>query len=140
MDDCIFCKILLGTLPSSTVYRDNLCSVFLDIQPVNPGHVLVIPNKHSENLAGLDEETGAHLFRIGQRIAKALRQSGIKCEGINFFLADGEAAGQEVFHIHLHVFPRFKGDGFGLKFSPGYFTKHEKSELDSIAEQIKLVL
>jgi histidine triad (HIT) family protein len=112
----------------------------MDIQPVNPGHVLVIPNSHATYLADLAEDTSAQLFIIAKRIAAALRSSGIRCEGVNLFLADGEAAGQEVFHVHLHVFPRHKGDGFGLKFPPGYSNKPERSELDAIAQQIKQAL
>jgi histidine triad (HIT) family protein len=112
----------------------------MDIQPVNPGHVLVIPNEHAAHLADLAEESGAQLFRIAQRTAAALRVSGVKCEGVNFFLADGEAAMQDVFHVHLHVFPRYQGDGFGLKLSPDYFTLPERSELDRIAEDIHNVL
>lgn len=137
MDKCIFCDILSGKLPSSIVYQDALCTTIMDIQPVNAGHVLVIPNEHAAFLADLDEETGAQLFRIAQRTAAALRVSSVKCEGVNFFLADGEAAMQEVFHVHLHVFPRYKGDGFGLKFSPDYFTKPDRVELNQIAQDIR---
>jgi histidine triad (HIT) family protein len=137
MDNCIFCDILAGKLPSSIVYQDNHCTAFMDIQPVNPGHVLVIPNLHAPFLADLDEETGAHMFRLAQRLAGSLRKSAIRCEGVNFFLADGEAAMQEVFHVHLHVFPRYTGDGFGLTFSPEYFHRPERSELDRIARMIK---
>jgi len=136
MEECVFCKILAGELPSSKVYQDDLCTALMDIQPVNPGHVLVIPNAHAPYLADLDPETGAQLFRIGQRVAAALRTCGVKCEGVNFFLADGEAAFQDVFHVHLHIFPRYKGDGFGLKLSPEYFTKPERIELDRIAQEI----
>jgi len=137
MTDCIFCKILAGQLPASFVYRDETCAAFMDIQPVNPGHVLVIPNDHAASLADLDPSTGAHLFRIGQRMAAALRASGIRCEGVNFFLADGEAAGQEVFHVHLHVFPRYAGDGFGLTFGPGYITLPPRTNLDEIAAMLR---
>lgn len=140
METCVFCEILAGKLPVSMVYQDEICSAFLDIQPVNPGHVLVIPNQHAPYLADLEEETGAHMFRVAQRLAAALRVSGVQCEGVNFFLADGEAAMQEVFHVHLHVFPRYQGDGFGLEFSPDYFTLPERSELDGIAEDIRNAL
>lgn len=137
MSECIFCYILSGKLPSSIVYQDDRCTALMDIQPVNPGHVLVIPNSHATSLADLEEGIGSELFRVAQRLAAALRASGIRCEGVNLFLADGEAAGQEVFHVHLHVFPRFEGDGFGLKFPPGYSNKPERSELDAVAQQIK---
>lgn len=138
MGECIFCDILAGKLPSSIVHQDEFCAAFMDIQPVNPGHVLVIPNDHAAYLADLDVETGAQLFRIAQRIAAALRASDIKCEGVNFFLADGEAAMQDVFHVHLHVFPRYSGDGFGLQLPPDYFTLPERVELDEIAQDIKV--
>jgi histidine triad (HIT) family protein len=112
----------------------------MDIQPVNPGHVLIIPTYHAPSLAELDEESGAHMFGIAQRIAAALRDSGLKCEGVNFFLADGEVAGQEVFHVHLHVFPRYTGDGFGLRFGPGYGNRPARAELDAVADKILSVL
>jgi histidine triad (HIT) family protein len=137
MTDCIFCDLLAGKLPASLVYQDALCTALLDIQPINPGHVLVIPNDHAATLAELDEETGAHMFRVAQRLAQVLRRSGIQCEGVNFFLADGAAAMQEVFHVHLHVFPRHVGDGFGLKFGPAYFTRPSRAELEVVARQIK---
>ncbi len=140
MSDCVFCDILSGKLPASTVYQDERCTAFMDIQPVNSGHVLVIPNRHATFLADLDEETGGHMFRVAQRLARALRNSGVRCEGVNFFLADGAAAMQDVFHVHLHVFPRYRGDGFGLRFSPAYSVRPDRSELDAVAEQIRSAL
>lgn len=140
MTDCVFCDILQRKLPSSEVYHDAICTAFMDIQPVNPGHVLVIPNRHASSLADLDEETGAHLFRVAQRVANALRRSGVRCEGVNLFLADGKAAGQEVFHIHLHVLPRYVGDGFGLRFGPTYGARPGRHALDAMAEKIKATL
>lgn len=137
MDDCIFCNILSGTLPASIVHQDNLCTALLDIQPINPGHTLVVPNSHATYLADLDQERGAHLFHTAQRVAAALRRAGIHCEGVNLLLADGEAAGQEVFHVHLHVVPRFAGDGFGFKFPSKDTAKPERRALDSVAEKIK---
>ena len=136
MSNCVFCDILAGDLPSSIVLEDELVCAFMDIQPVNPGHVLIIPKQHTTFVADLHEETGGHMFRIAQKIAAALRRSGVKCEGVNMFLADGEAAGQEVFHVHLHVFPRFAGDGFGLRIGQEYGKKPAREELDDAAEQI----
>lgn len=138
--DCIFCKLLAGESEVSLVHQDVVCSAFMDIQPINPGHLLVIPNRHAHYLSGLREEEGAQLFRVAQRLAAALRASGLKCEGVNFFLADGEAAMQEVFHVHLHVFPRYREDGFGLKFAPTYFRKPVRRELDESAGKIKEAL
>ncbi len=137
MEECIFCGILAGRRPASMVYRDERCAAFLDIRPVNPGHLLVVPIRHAANLVALDPEDGAQLFRVAQRLAAALRQSGVRCEGVNLFLADGEVAGQEVFHAHLHVLPRFRGDGFGLHFPPGFGYQPPRAELDELAGRIR---
>lgn len=133
MSDCVFCDILGGELLSSIVYQDERCTAFMDIQPVNPGHVLVVPNRHAAFLADLDEDTGAHMFRVAQRLAAALRRCGVRCEGVNLFLADGM---HDILHVHLHVIPRYEGDGFGLTFSPAYFDRPERSELDGVAQKI----
>ena len=122
------------------VYQDDSCSAFMDIQPVNPGHVLVVPNRHAAYLTGLEEEEGAQIFRIAHRVAAVLRNGVVKCEGINFFLADGAAAGQEVFHVHLHVFPRYVEDGFRLVLPPTYSQKPERRELDELAGKIRNML
>jgi histidine triad (HIT) family protein len=140
MTDCVFCRILAGELPGSFVYRDERCAAFLDIQPVNPGHLLVVPLAHAPFLADLEPETGALLFRVAQRLAASLRLSGVRCEGVNLFLADGEAAMQEVFHVHLHVFPRYTGDGFGLRFGEHYWQEPERAELETVAELIRATL
>jgi len=109
----------------------------MDIRPVNPGHVLVIPRTHASCPSELTEDIGASMFKVGMRIAEALKRSGLLCEGVNFYLADGEAAGQEVDHVHLHVFPRFAGDGFGLRFGPDYGKASSRSSLDEAARKIK---
>ncbi len=137
MGNCSFCDIVKGEIEGTFVYRDEKTSVFMDIQPVNAGHLLIVPNRHAAYLADLDPEIGAQIFRVAQKMAEALRKSGLKCEGVNLFLADGEAAMQDVFHVHLHVFPRFKGDGFGLTFPDDYIIKPQRSELESAAEKIR---
>jgi len=137
MSTCVFCQIVEGTAPSSKVYEDDLCLAFMDIQPVNPGHVLVVPKAHSNDLSDLPASTGAYLFQIAQRIALSLPNPNVKNEGVDLFLAHGEAAGQEVFHVHLHVIPRYAGDGFGFRFGPNYENLPERAELDVIATQIK---
>ena len=140
MSDCVFCDIVADHLPSSMVYEDEVCTAFMDIQPVNAGHLLVIPRQHAASLAELDEETGAHVFTVAQRIAHALRHSGLRCEGVNLFLADGAAAGQEVFHVHIHVIPRYRGDGFGFRFGQNYGQRPARADLDALAGQIRSVL
>lgn len=136
----VFSKILNGDLPAAFVYRNEQVSAFMDIQPINPGHVLVVPNKPAAALATLPAETGAEMFRVGQRIAAAIRASGIECEGVNLVLSDGVAAGQTVFHLHLHVFPRFAGDGFRWKLPDRYYTPPPQTQLESLCERIKASL
>jgi histidine triad (HIT) family protein len=135
---CLFCEILAGRIPATFIYRDKNVAAFMDIQPVNPGHVLVIPTSHAKGLDDLPAAAGVAVFGVAHRIARAMKKSRLKCEGVNLFLADGEAAMQEVFHLHLHlhVFPRFQGDGFGLKFSDGYSHKPERADLESAAEAL----
>jgi histidine triad (HIT) family protein len=137
MDTCIFCGIVARKGPASIVFEDERCLAFMDIQPVNPGHLLVVPKNHAASLAALKPDTGAGLFRVAQQLAAALRASEIRTEGVNFFLADGEVAGQEVFHVHLHVIPRYAGDGFGFRFGPQYGLKPTRDELNQIASAIK---
>jgi histidine triad (HIT) family protein len=112
----------------------------MDLQPVNPGHILVVPNLHLTDLAELPAATGAHLFAVAQRLAAAVRRSGLRCEGVDLFLADGEAAGQEVLHVHLHLIPRFAADGFGFRFGPDYDRHPARAELDRAAEHIRQAL
>jgi len=136
-NDCVICKLVAGEQEVSVIHQDNVCVAFMDIQPINPGHALVVPRRHAPALADLDEEDGAQMFRVAQHLAAALRRCGVKCEGINFFLADGVAAGQEVFHVHLHVIPRYSGDGFGLNLPPDYQDRPDREELNDIAQRIK---
>jgi histidine triad (HIT) family protein len=140
MEECVFCEIVAGRAPASVVYRDDECVAFMDITPVNSGHLLIVPIKHARCLADLDLETGGVLFKVAQRLSAAVRESGLRAEGINLFLADGEAAGQEVLHVHLHVLPRFPGDGFGHRFPATYGQRPTREQLDSNASAITLAL
>ncbi|MDT7595008.1 MAG: histidine triad family protein [Pseudonocardiales bacterium] len=107
--DCVVCRIVAGAADASVVYDDDRLLAFCDLNPVNPGHLLVVPKVHSVGLAGLDEADGSRMFKVAQSLAAAVRSSGLRCQGVNLFLADGKAAGQEVLHVHLHVFPRYVG-------------------------------
>jgi diadenosine tetraphosphate (Ap4A) HIT family hydrolase len=136
--DCIFCAIVAGMAPASVVHEDDATLAFLDLHPVTPGHLLVIPKRHGIDLADLDPAQGARLFVVGQRLAAALRASELRCEGVNLFLADGAAARQEVFHVHLHVFPRFAGDGFRIEAAWG--SEPSRAELDAVAACVRAAL
>jgi histidine triad (HIT) family protein len=135
--DCIFCKIVKGEIPCYKIYEDEKILAFLDIQPINLGHTLIIPKKHAELIAELEDELVGEIFKVAKKINIALRKSEVNCKGINFQLADGESAGQEVPHVHVHVIPRYKDDGFGLKFPLNYENKPSKEELENIAEKIR---
>ena len=135
MGSCVFCRIIAGTLPASLVFQDAEVIAFMDIQPVTEGHTLLIPVAHAPNIADVDGATTGHLFDVARRITKALYQA-LDCDGINWVVADGEAAGQEVFHMHLHLIPRYRNDGFGLRFPPGYDQPPEREALDRTAHEI----
>ncbi len=135
--DCIFCKVVAGEAEASIVFQDKFVTVFMDICPVIQGHSLVVPNVHYPKLAGIDEIHAQKIFLTGQRIAKAIQASNLTCDGINLFMADGRAAGQTVFHSHLHVIPRYVGDGFGLRFPVGYGEQPARAELDRVAASIR---
>jgi diadenosine tetraphosphate (Ap4A) HIT family hydrolase len=134
--DCVFCRVVAGEVEASLVHEDERTVAFMDLRPVTPGHLLVVPRAHADGLPDLEPDDGAQMFRVGQAAAAAVRRSSLRCEGVNLFLADGEAAGQEVFHVHLHVVPRFDGDGFGLLLPPEYGIR-PRSELDGAAAALR---
>jgi len=131
---CVFCDIVAGRGPASVVHSDETMLAFLDIRPLTAGHLLVIPRAHAAYLADLDPALGGHMFGVAQRMAAALRRSGLPCDGVNLFLADGAAAFQEVFHVHLHVIPRTAGDGFRIRAK---WRRPGRDELDSVAGRVR---
>ncbi|PPK92260.1 diadenosine tetraphosphate (Ap4A) HIT family hydrolase [Kineococcus xinjiangensis] len=132
--ECIFCAIVAGQAEASVVYEDETVVALMDLSPVTPGHLLVVPRKHAVGLEGLDGATSAHVWSVGHEMARALRRSDLRCEGINVLLCDGEAAFQTVFHFHLHVIPRYAGDGWTIKPEP---LDRERSLLDRDARSIR---
>jgi diadenosine tetraphosphate (Ap4A) HIT family hydrolase len=133
-DECEFCGIVEGRHPASGVFEDEVVVAFLDTLPINCGHTLVIPRRHSACLAELSPDEGAQLFISGQRIAAALRASDLPCDGVNLLLNDGSQAGQRVFHTHLHVIPRIAGDSL-RRNREGPLTPRD--ELDSVAKALR---
>jgi len=133
VNNCVFCALVAGEREASVVYEDERLLGFMDLHPVNPGHVLLVPKEHATAMADVDEDTGVHVFRIAMRMQQAIRRSDVRCEGINLFVADGEAAFQDVFHFHLHVIPRFEGDPFKIEAN---WKEAPRSELDRAATSI----
>lgn len=132
--ECVFCRIIRGELPATLVYQDDAVVAFMDIAPVNPGHLLVVPRTHAAGLDDLPEASGGAMFAAARRLAGALRRSRLRCEGVNLFLADGAVAGQEVFHVHLHVLPRFAGDAVRFTWPR---TRPTREELEEAAAAIR---
>ncbi|MBK9324366.1 MAG: GNAT family N-acetyltransferase [Bdellovibrionaceae bacterium] len=133
---CIFCRIIDKQIPASIIYEDEKAVAFLDIHPINEGHVLVVLKRHEERLSGLSEDEAGYLLKIGRKLLKAIQESGIKCEGANLFLSDGPTAGQEVMHSHLHIAPRFEGDGQRVGFIHSDPAQYPRARLDQIATAI----
>lgn len=134
---CIFCRIVEGREKASFVAQGSDAVAFLDLHPINEGHTLVVPRKHAASIGEVDEVAAVAMWSLARRVAAGLRLSGLRCEAINLFLADGAAADQEVFHSHLHVIPRWQGDGFGIKFPPHYGAAAERKALDDIAARLR---
>ena len=127
MTDCIFCKIVRGEIPCAKVYEDNLVLSFLDINPINPGHTLVLPKAHYASLLDVDPEALKACVVAAKKISTAVYQ-GIKADGLNFLQNNFRAAGQLIDHVHFHLIPRYEGDGFmttwpGKPYPPGEMEK-----------------
>lgn len=130
--NCIFCKIIAKEIPSHVVYEDDDTLAFLDIHPNNPGHTLVVPKKHSENLYDMDDHHLAAVMRTAQKVAIAVKK-GVGAQGINLAMNNEEAAGQVIFHPHLHIIPRFTEDGYRHWPKRDY----KEGEAETIAEKIR---
>lgn len=139
MDRCIFCEIVAGRAPASYVYEDQDVVAFMDINPVLRGHTLVVPKAHVRNLFDCPPELAAKVMAAATSLVGPLR-AATGCQGLNVFVANEALAGQEVWHLHLHLVPRYPGDGFGLRFPPGYPRRATRAELDEIAAAIRAQL
>jgi histidine triad (HIT) family protein len=126
---CVFCAIVAGDAPAIRIYEDDGYLALLDIRPFTRGHTLVIPKRHTVDLTDTPPETVAGLVRIGHRIARAARRSGLHADGNNVVINDGKAAFQSVFHIHLHVLPRQDGDK--LSFAKGMLLRRDPEREES---------
>lgn len=131
-ENCIFCAILEGRMDCSPVAEDTHAFAFMDVSPINPGHVLVIPKRHVAELTDLSDEELVHTMRLVRRVAGVLGEIDVRCEGYNLFQANGAAAGQEVFHVHFHLVPRFAGDALRIHADPNR-PRADRSELDRLA-------
>ncbi len=127
MDECIFCKIIKGEIPSNKVYENKIFFAFLDIGPVNKGHALVIPKKHYKNLLDMPEEELKGYMEAIQKVSNAVKK-GVNADGISINMSNEKAAGQVVMHAHIHIIPRFKDDGLKL-WPQGRYKEGEAEEI-----------
>lgn len=132
MENCIFCKIAAGEIPSNTIYEDDSFRVILDLGPATKGHALVLPKNHYANLYEIPEDVLAEAAKVAKKVAGTMKEK-LSCDGLNLVQNNGEAAGQTVMHFHLHIIPRYKDDGQHILWKP---TSPSPEELTAIKDTI----
>ena len=127
-ENCIFCKIANGEIPSATLYEDEDFRVILDLGPASKGHALILPKEHAANIFELPDDLAAKAIVLAKKIATTLKE-GLHADGVNIVQNNGEVAGQTVFHFHMHIIPRYKGDTVNMTWKPGELTEDAKEEI-----------
>ena len=135
-DNCIFCKLANGDIPTNTVYEDSDFRAIMDASPAKKGHVIILPKQHASDVFSLDPDTVGKAFKVARKIAAAVKQV-TGCDGVNILQNNGEAAGQTVFHFHVHVIPRFKNDTVNIgwdheEYAPGEAEKLAKELANAV--------
>lgn len=130
-ENCIFCRIANGEIPSSTIYEDEDFRVFLDLNPVTRGHALLVTKEHFDSLFELDDELCKKAMILAKKLAGQMKEA-LGCDGFNLVQNNGETAGQTVFHFHLHLIPRYEGDTAGITWNPGKASPEELEELTAL--------
>lgn len=127
-ENCIFCKIIAGEIPSNTIYEDDEFKVVLDVSPASKGHALILPKNHYADLYEIDEDVAADAMKLAKKLAIHMTDV-LKCDGFNLVQNNHEVAGQTVFHFHMHLIPRYNGDTVGITWKPGELTDEDKEEI-----------
>ena len=127
-DDCIFCKLANGNIPVEAVYEDDTVKAIFDASPASEGHILILPKDHADNIYELTDDQAAGIFKAAKKISRAMRDS-LEYDGLNVVQNNGEAAGQTVFHFHMHLIPRYKGDKVNVGWQPGELTQESLTAL-----------
>ena len=145
--DCIFCKIAGGEIPATTIYEDEYFKVILDLGPATKGHALIIPKEHSMNIYEITDEVAQRIMPLAKRIITKMTEI-LNCEGYNIVQNNGEVAGQSVFHFHMHLIPRYKGDSMKLGWKMGSLSEatieeivkgmNEKNNEKNLEEQMSI--
>lgn len=128
MSDCIFCKLANGEIPTATLYEDEMFRVILDLGPATKGHALILPKEHFANIYEISDEAAAKAMLLAKKMAGVMTKA-LGCDGFNIVQNNGEAAGQTVFHFHIHLIPRYEHDAAGITWTPGTLTDDTKEEL-----------
>lgn len=136
MDNCIFCKIAAGEIPSATLYEDEDFRVILDLGPASKGHALILLKEHYANIYEIPDELAGKVMKLAKKMASAMTKA-LGCDGFNLVQNNGEVAGQTVFHFHMHLIPRYKDDNVGLTWVPGKLMDDVR---DEIVEKVKAEL
>lgn len=126
--NCIFCKIAGGEIPAATIYEDEEFRVILDLGPASKGHALILPKEHYANLFEIEDELAGKALKLAKKIGIKMKEV-LGCDGLNVVQNNGEAAGQTVFHFHMHLIPRYENDGAKVTWTPGELTEEVKEEL-----------
>lgn len=127
-DDCIFCKLANGDIPTNTIYEDDFFRVILDASPANLGHALILPKEHFANIFEADDEYLAKALPLAKKVASVIKEE-FKCDGVNIQQNNGTAAGQTVFHLHIHIIPRYDSDNFTLNWPQKSPSADEQKEI-----------
>jgi hypothetical protein len=135
-ENCIFCKLANGDIPTATVYEDEYLRAIMDAAPANKGHIIILPKSHAANIYELEDEYVSRAFVLAKKLAVVLKKL-TGCDGVNILQNNGEAAGQTVFHFHVHVIPRFKNDDCTIVWKP---TSYEDGEASEVAKKIAELL
>jgi histidine triad (HIT) family protein len=138
-DECIFCQIVGGGSPASFVYQDDAVVVFMDVQPITHGHMLVVPRVHAVLMHELDEDSAMRSFAVAYKVARIVPAT-LSAGGFNLFVADGTVAFQDVPHFHIHIIPRYENDGFALTFPPSYGQPPPREQLDLVAATLRFAV
>ena len=135
-ENCIFCKLANGDIPTATVYEDEYLRAIMDAAPANKGHIIILPKSHAADIYELNDEYVSRAFVLAKKLAVTLKKL-TGCDGVNILQNNGEAAGQTVFHFHVHVIPRFKDDDCTIVWKP---TSYEDGEASEVAKKIAELL
>jgi len=135
-ENCIFCKLANGEISTNALYEDDIVKAIFDLSPASKGHIIILTKEHFDDLYSVDEETAAHVFKVVTKLARSIKEA-LNCDGMNILQNNGELAGQTVFHFHMHIIPRYKGDNIKLTWSQGEVSEDEiKNMIKKIQDKI----